>query len=50
MVVNAVLLLANALACRVVHPQFSRHPEVRSLVLLAGGTDSAGVKYLEDNS
>jgi dienelactone hydrolase len=27
----------------------SRHPEVRSLVLLAGGTDSAGVKYLEDN-
>jgi dienelactone hydrolase len=28
----------------------SRHPEVRSLVLLAGGTDSAGVKYLEDHS
>ena len=27
----------------------SRHPEVRSLVLLAGGTDSAGVKYLEAN-
>jgi dienelactone hydrolase len=27
----------------------SRPPEVRSLVLLAGGTDSAGVKYLEDN-
>jgi dienelactone hydrolase len=27
----------------------SRHPEVRSLVLLAGGTDSAGVKYLETN-
>ena len=28
----------------------SRHPEVRSLVLLAGGTDSAGVKYLEEHS
>ena len=27
----------------------SRHPEVRSLVLLAGGTDSATMKYLEDN-
>ena len=27
----------------------SRHREVRSLVLLAGGTDSAGVKYLEEN-
>jgi len=27
----------------------SRHREVRSLVLLAGGTDVAGVKYLEDN-
>jgi dienelactone hydrolase len=27
----------------------SRHPEVRSLVLLAGGTDSAGVKYLDEN-
>ena len=27
----------------------SRHPEVRSLVLLARGTDTAGVKYLEDN-
>ena len=27
----------------------SRHPEVRSLVLLAGGTDSAGVKYLEEH-
>jgi dienelactone hydrolase len=27
----------------------SRHPEVRSLVLLAGGTDSAGVRYLEAN-
>lgn len=27
----------------------SRHPEVRSLVLLAGGTDEAGLKYLEDN-
>jgi dienelactone hydrolase len=27
----------------------SRHPEVRSLVLLAGGTDAAGVKYLEAN-
>ena len=27
----------------------SRHPEVRSLVLLAGGTDSAGLKYLTDN-
>lgn len=25
----------------------SRHPEVRSLVLLAGGTDYAGVQYLE---
>ena len=24
----------------------SRHPEIRSLVLLAGGTDSAGVQYL----
>ena len=28
----------------------SRHPEVRSLVLLAGGTDSAGVKYLEEHA
>ena len=28
----------------------SRHPEVRSLVLLAGGTDAAGLKYLEDNA
>jgi dienelactone hydrolase len=27
----------------------SRHPDVRSLVLLAGGTDAAGLKYLEDN-
>jgi dienelactone hydrolase len=27
----------------------SRHPDVRSLVLLAGGTDAAGMKYLEDN-
>jgi dienelactone hydrolase len=27
----------------------SRHPEVRSLVLLAGGTDSARVKYLEEH-
>jgi dienelactone hydrolase len=27
----------------------SRHLEVRSLVLLAGGTDSAGVEYLEEN-
>jgi dienelactone hydrolase len=27
----------------------SRHPEVRSLALLAGGTDSAGLKYLDDN-
>ncbi len=27
----------------------SRHPEVRSLVLLAGGTDSAGLKYLADS-
>ena len=27
----------------------TRHPEVRSLVLLAGGTDSIGVKYLEAN-
>ena len=27
----------------------SRHPEVRSLVLLAGGTDSAGVKFLDAN-
>jgi tetratricopeptide (TPR) repeat protein len=27
----------------------SRHPEVRSLVLLAGGTDSAGLKYLTEN-
>jgi dienelactone hydrolase len=27
----------------------SRHPEVRSLVLLAGGTDAEGVKYLQDN-
>jgi dienelactone hydrolase len=27
----------------------SRHPEVRSLVLLAGGTDSAGLKYLEEH-
>jgi len=27
----------------------SRHPDVRSLVLLAGGTDSAGVKYLGAN-
>jgi len=27
----------------------SRHPEVRSLVLLAGGTDSAGLKYLDEN-
>jgi dienelactone hydrolase len=27
----------------------SRHPEVRSLVLLAGGTDAAGLKYLEDH-
>lgn len=27
----------------------SRHPEVRSLVLLAGGTDSTGLKYLEAN-
>jgi dienelactone hydrolase len=27
----------------------SRHSEVRSLVLLAGGTDSPGVKYLEEN-
>ncbi len=28
----------------------SRHPEIRSLVLLAGGTDAAGVKYLQDNA
>jgi dienelactone hydrolase len=28
----------------------SKHPEVRSLVLLAGGTDSAGMKYLENNA
>ena len=27
----------------------SRHPEVRSLVLLAGDTDPAGVNYLADN-
>jgi len=27
----------------------SRHSEVRALVLLAGGTDSAGVKYLDAN-
>lgn len=27
----------------------SRHREVRSLALLAGGTDLAGVKYLQDN-
>ena len=27
----------------------SRHPEVRSLVMLAGGTDSAGVKYLQEH-
>ncbi len=27
----------------------SRHPEVRALVLLAGGTDAAGVKYLEEH-
>jgi dienelactone hydrolase len=27
----------------------SRHPEIRSLVLLAGATDAAGLKYLEDN-
>jgi dienelactone hydrolase len=27
----------------------SRHPEVCSLVLLAGGADMAGVKYLEEN-
>lgn len=27
----------------------SRHPEVRSLVLLAGATDSAGLEYLENN-
>jgi dienelactone hydrolase len=27
----------------------SRHAEIRSLVLLAGGTDAAGVKYLRDN-
>jgi dienelactone hydrolase len=28
----------------------SRHSEVRSLVLLAGGTDAAGVKYLDENA
>ncbi len=28
----------------------SRHPEVRSLVLLAGGTDSAGINYLRQNA
>ena len=28
----------------------SRHPEVRSLVLLAGGTDSAGLRYLDANA
>jgi dienelactone hydrolase len=28
----------------------SRHPEIRSLVLLAGGTDSAGVNYLRQNA
>jgi dienelactone hydrolase len=27
----------------------SRHPDIRSLVLLAGGVDPAGVKYLEEN-
>ena len=27
----------------------SRHREVRSLVLLAGGTDAAGMKYLQEN-
>jgi dienelactone hydrolase len=26
-----------------------RHPEVRSLVLLAGGTDAAGLQFLDDN-
>lgn len=28
----------------------SRHPEVRALVLLAGGTDAAGMKYLDANA
>jgi dienelactone hydrolase len=27
----------------------SRHPEIRSLVLLAGGADAVGVRYLQDN-
>jgi dienelactone hydrolase len=27
-----------------------RHPEIRSLVLLAGGTDTAGVNYLRQNA
>jgi len=28
----------------------SRHPEIRSLVLLAGGTDTAGINYLRQNA
>jgi pimeloyl-ACP methyl ester carboxylesterase len=28
----------------------SRHPEIRSLVLLAGGTDSLGINYLRNNA